>query len=263
MSTLPALAGRTELAGGDRARLRARIRRAAPQGPTGSGDWIVGALAAAASEDLRLSPEDLAIYQGLLRAVSPVVRLTHPDEGGDADALAASLAPLAARVDARVMECAEDRVAAAWSARGSALLGAAFVRDLTAARWTALGAAMRAWCAACDDARRMDLARAAAKAVSALIPRLLAPGPQALRARLSRAPGLRSVAERDALLGAVRSVVDVGAWLLRRRDVLAGERYGDDRYEEAQVFLRDVDGALGASRRGVLELSRALSDQIG
>jgi hypothetical protein len=58
-------------------------------------------------------------------------------------------------------------------------------------------------------------------------------------------------------------VADVGVRLLRRRDELAGERYGDERYDEAQVYVGEADRVLTPARRQVEGVARALSGVIG
>ena len=49
----------------------------------------------------------------------------------------------------------------------------------------------------------------------------------------------------------------------RLRDVLAMERYGDDRYEEAQVFLRMYADEYAPSRAAVETLYRGLTGAVG
>jgi hypothetical protein len=45
--------------------------------------------------------------------------------------------------------------------------------------------------------------------------------------------------------------------------VLAQERYGDDRYEESQVYLAEVDATLAPRRATLQGLTRALSSRVG
>lgn len=264
MAVIPGLVGRSgarEVA--DERGLRAGLAALAPPEETATGDWIFAAIASSALPGFRLAPRDEGVLQRALRAASPLVTLAAPAPDAPPAAFERAAARLVDGPAARVLECAEDRVARAWSREAAEAMRATAEADALALRWQALGAAMQSLCDAADRAGRADLCRPAAKAVAAMLTTTFAAGGESARRALSQARGLRSVRDRDALLAAVGRVAGVGVWLLRRRDSLGAERYGDARYEEAQVLLRDVDGILGPVRREVEGLARAMTSEIG
>ncbi len=228
---------------------------------TRSGDWVFFAMVQQSLGGFRLLPDDLRALGMKLRLASPVATLMAP-EPDDLPSLRARLGPLASTSAARIMECAEDRVAAAWTALGRAAWETREPPGKVGARWTALGRVQRAWLDVTDGARRLDLARPVAKAARALVTRTVGGDGESARKRLAGTPGVRNIRDRDELLAAVAGALEPGVALLRRRDEMAGERYGDERYDEAQVFVRDVDEILGPCRREILGVARALSGEI-
>ncbi len=230
---------------------------------TASGDWVFFAIAHASLRGFRLASSEELQLQRRLRLGSPLATLLYPDAGASREELRGQLARLVARENVRVVECVEARLARAWTAHAAQTWGSRQAPDDLTARWGALGRTLHAWLDAIDGARRMDLARPLLRFADALAAGPFSAGGEAVRATLAAAPGLKNLKERDALLAAAASVADVGARLLRRREELAAERYGDERYEEAQVYLRDADGTLTPARRQVEGAARALSGVIG
>ena len=53
------------------------------------------------------------------------------------------------------------------------------------------------------------------------------------------------------MLSTVRSLTDLGARMNRLREEFVLERYGDDRYEEAQLFLRAFSEEFADKRAGL------------
>ena len=156
----------------------------------------------------------------------------------------------------------EDRLAEGWL---DGAVRAMAIRDTHAATraWEALASILRAWCDVVEGGRRMDLARPALVAVTRIAEALADGGLQGARARLVGGVGVRAIGSRDSLFEAVGGVLAVGTQLLDRRAALAQERYGDDRYEESQVFLAEVDATLAPRRATLQGLSRALSSSVG
>ena len=264
MAVIPGLIGRGGAREGGEARtLRRALGALIPRSPTATGDWVLGAAASEVVPGLRLAARDEAALRRALRAMSPLETLLRPSSEETPEGFRAAAARLVEGADARVLECAGDRVARAWSDRAAALMRADEEATASGPAWAALGDAMRALCEAADARERGDLCRPAMRALQAMLGTSLAAGGEALRARFSRARGITSMRERDALLDAVGRVAGVGAWLIRQRASLAAERYGDPRYAEAQVFVGDFDAILGPVRRELEGLSRALSSELG
>lgn len=255
MEVIPAL--RDEEDAEARRALRSRLRRGAVA--RGAGDHLLAALALEAR--LGLSAADERARVGALRRVSPLAAALRPD-GGWEPAHSAALRALLGGPDARLVECAQDRLTVAWARAASAARGAQGFDEATRA-WTALGEVLRGWCDAADEVRRMDLARPALQALARVTDDLAAGGADGVRDRLRPREAVRAIAARDALYDAARGVLEVGEDLLRRRGVLAQERYGDDRYEESQVFLAEVDATLAPRRATLQVLTRALSSRLG
>lgn len=237
--------------------LRARLRRVAVA--NGAGDHLLAALALDAR--LGLSAADERARVGALRRVSPLAAALRPD-GGWEPANTAALRALLGGPDARIVECAQDRLTDAWVGAASAARGAQGLDEATRA-WTALGDVLRAWCELTDAQRRLDLARPVVQGVARITDALAAGGAEGVRDQLRPREAVRAIAARDALYAAARGVLEVGEDLLRRRGVLAQERYGDDRYEESQVFLAEVDATLAPRRATLQGLTRALSSRVG
>jgi hypothetical protein len=214
-----------------------------------TGDWVLSAMAAGALGGWRLPEAERRWALDRLRAASPLVRLLWPGAGAETQAATDALRSLVRTAAAqRVVECVEDRLAAAWTARFEALW----------ARRDAAGAAHRRLARAGRDVVKLvDRARRG-RAAGAVAPGGAGPGGGVLggvgggrgggSGRRLDGSGVRSVAERDALREAVREAVWPGVWLLRRRDALLAEGYGGDRYVEAQVLAADVDATLGPLR---------------
>ncbi len=230
---------------------------------TASGDWVFYAIAHASVRAFRLTTFDETTLQRRLREGSPLATLLYAEDAAPRESLRDRLRRLLAPESARAVECIEGRLARSWTRRAAQSWEARLAPDELTRRWGNLGVTLHAWLDALDLARRMDLARPLLGFAKQLVRGPLSEGGEAVRDALTRAPGLRSIRDRDALLAAVSSVADVGARLLRRREELAGERYGDERYEEAQVYLRDADAALTPSRRKVEGVARALSGVLG
>lgn len=227
-----------------------------------TGDWVVSAMAAGALGGWRLPEAERRWALDRLRAASPLVRLLWPGAGADTQAATDALRGLVRTAAAqRVVECLEDRLAAAWTARFEALWARRDAAALRIEDWRALGATLSSWLTVLDGAERLELSRPVARALAAVCQGVWSGGGEVVRGVLD-ASGVRSVAERDALREAVREAVWPGVWLLRRRDALLAEGYGGDRYVEAQVLAADVDATLGPLRARLEGLGVALSNTV-
>lgn len=253
---LPSLVGGRA---GEHRAVRVRLRTLIPVEPTDCGDWIIGALAWRTLPRFRLPPAVEATMLEVLRTASPLVALMAPAPGAAAPLEACDA--LLRGPAARLVECGEDRLAGAW--HDAALAAWRDGGSTAAARWNALASTMQGWCARCEAVARGDLLRPAARAFGAVFRGCFARGGEKVRGQLSRSSGLRSVSERDELLAAVAAFIEVGDGLLRVRDGLAVERYGDPRYDEAQVVLADIDELLGTMRPGIAGVGRALRGEVG
>jgi hypothetical protein len=239
------------------------VEQMVPVERTASGDWVFYALAHASFRSFLLPPaEERAILQRL-RLGSPLAALLDAEPEEDESKLRARFAPLVDPANARVVECVEARLAAAWLLRARAHGSWRLAHAELLRRWTSLGRCLHAWLDVLDAARRMDLARPLLTFAVGLATEVFRDGGEAARAVVAAAPGARSIAERDRLIAAVARVADVGTRLLRLRDRLALERYGDERHEEGQLYVREVDQAMGPARRPVESLARCLAGVVG
>lgn len=230
---------------------------------TASGDWIFYAIAHEGVRGFKLPANDEQVLRRRLREGSPLATLLYAEDDTPRPALRDRFRLLLAADHVRAVECIEGRLQRAWTRRAVQTWNFRGAPELLITLWNALGSTLNAWLDTLDEMRRMDLARPLIAFADRLVRGPFSVGGEALRDTLTRAPGLRSIKERDALLASVAGVADVGARLLRRREELAGERYGDERYEEAQVYLGEIDATLATSRRQAEGVARALSGVIG
>ena len=128
-------------------------------------------------------------------------------------------------------------------------------------RWQSVGRALDAYARAADRAGRADLLRPVLRLLCRMPSRLV--DPEAARALRTSNRASRTIAERDALVDAVRSVPEVSLAVVRARDALADARYGEERYEESQLFLQAWEQEFVAGRSAVAALCRALTRSVG
>lgn len=230
---------------------------------TDTGDWVLYHLALRNLPTWRLPPLIAVHLARRLRAGSPYATLHATDDDRGVADLPAFFDALVAPRAVRIVECCEDRLTRTWTTQVGSLWRSRADAGVLTAQWSALGRTMQSWAAALDGRGRLDLAGSILRTLQWSVATVFSGGGEAVRQSLGEVLGLRTVQTREGLLRAAGSVVEVGVWLLRRRDELAAERYGDARYEEAQRYLRVVDDTLGPMRRGVEGLARALSGAIG
>ncbi|MFO0608003.1 MAG: hypothetical protein U0324_32870 [Polyangiales bacterium] len=258
---LPALASlEPSSAGRSRERL---VQQTVAVAGTASGDWIFYAMVLGSIRGFLLPADDERAVVRRLCLGSPLATLLDAEPEAPDGEVRARLAPLASPEHARAVECVESRLAAAWLARARAHGHWRIAHAQLLWRWTALGNCLHAWLDVIDAARRADLARPLLTFSAGLATEVFAAGAEAARAAVGSAPGARSVDDRERLLAAVARVAGVGVRLLRLRDRLALERYGDERHAEGQLFVGDADRILAPARRPTEALARALTGAVG
>jgi len=259
--TLPALSARAlaqQEASTGTAEVRKILRALTfDSGTTDVGDWVFAALAFESLERFQLVPEDRDLLVARLGTMSPLVALMAPDAGG------AGPEWLFEPRSMRVLECVEDSLADAWCAYARQTWTSRGSAASVLVRWNALGRTLARYVEAADAARRMDLTRAVMRTLVRIARENFSEGGEAARMRLANWRDMRNLRERDALHAAVISVVGLAGSLMRRRDELAQERYGDTRHEEAQLYLRFVSEELSPDRGALDGIVRALSSTVG
>jgi hypothetical protein len=230
---------------------------------SGTGDWVFFALAHEHLTAFKMPHKEISFIRRKLRTGSPLALLMNPDAESTMAEMHNAFKRLLNPVNVRLIECIESRVVTCWQTAATSVWASRTNATETMQRWSALGMTLRAWLNVTDEGSRLDLTRSLMRFFVIFVNEIVVEEPEVVRATLSSAPGMRSLDDREALLRSVASVVNVGRQLLRRRDELALERYGDERYEEAQIFVREADQILTPSRRKILSLARSLSGELG
>jgi hypothetical protein len=203
---------------------------------------------------------DDAVRRGLL-AASPFCALMLADEpAGPGPANDVDVDALCAPGVMRLLEVADDAVAAAFCKRLRHLWSRSSDGKEFIARCQAFVRVLQTLLRALDESMRLDLVGPIARLV-ANIPEAL---PHDARARLLQRPGVTTMADRDRTVEALQGICDLALALDDVRARMQDERYGDDRYDEAQLTLRVLDDTLGAKQReAVAAFRRALSGAVG
>ncbi len=227
-----------------------------------AGDVVFFAIVCDALRSFRLTAVDEgALVRGLC-AASPLASLQRPDATVSRDELRARFAALLDPACVRAVECVGGRLVARWNRAFEDTLRTTAPAPEQTARWRALADTLHAWLDTLDGALRMDLSDALARHAAWVFNGPFNGGVEAARAAVAASVRLRDLTERDALLAAVSDVCGLYARLLKRRDALALERYGDDRYDEAQAFVREADRWLTPLRARVDGVARAFAPVI-
>lgn len=242
---------------------RSVVKGVAPQGFDGVGDLVFFALAHEHAASLQLPP---ALEEGLrheLRRAVPLPLLFGPDDPDiDERAAHALLRTLMAPGPLRVLECIDDALVDAWVSRFRFVLIHADDRVAFLAHMRAFSRTLQTWLTLLNEARRFDLARAVVRFVAMIPSRAMPPGLD-VRNHALRLPGTASIAERDEALRTMLGVLDLRLTLDAVRAELVEQRYGDERYDEAQIVVRMLDEELGPARAAVDALARTLSGNVG
>lgn len=265
---LPAAEADREIVGGDmggRRKKRKALKDTVPVSERGfDGDWIFFSLAHRAIPSFALNTDDEKAMLKALRRASPLAGLFALDLEIAKDTVAAEhMSWLFAPGTRRILECCQDRLARSWEQRLSALWTRSDTVPNLLPLWTAAGRALRSYVAAADAAKRADLLRPVLRMLANLPSKVLVGGGDALRKRVISFPGWTSIKDRDDMLAAVRSVADIGTRMNRMREEFVLERYGDDRYEEGQLFLRIYAEEFAEQRAKVDDIVRGLSNTVG
>jgi hypothetical protein len=256
---LPVLA-RAVSPGDERVRQQRRaVRDMIPHG-TATGDWILYALALRRIDGLVRDPYVRETVARKLRLASPLATLLALDGAADDAEIEERLAPLASPAGQRVLECVDDALAASLAAELPLDFLEREGHAEIVARLASTARVLRTHVALLHRARRLDLTRPLVAFFSDLCQRT---DPAELRQRVAHLVRMEGTRARDEALAGVSRLLEVGHTLLTRRDELAGERYGDERYEEAQLFLGAVDPTLGARRARLVGSILSLSGIVG
>lgn len=240
------------------------VKDVAPDGFDGVGDLLFLAIAHENIAGLGLPPslEDLLRHE--LRTASPLALLACPDDP-DIDERGARglLHTLTAPAPIRCVECLDKLLVEGWLVRFRMAVIHSADRDEFMGRLRAFARVLRIWLALLDGAGRLDLSRSVVRFLADLPARGLPAGLD-LRNHCLRLGGTTSIAQRDEALRALGDVLELRLAVDEARVRLSGERYGDERFEEAQLFLRMLDSDLGASKRGPLDaMARTVSGAVG
>ncbi len=248
---------------------RIRARSAQDRGPRmgGVGDWLFFALAQANLARGRLggwnAQDVLALLEVELGLLSPLATLgsLRPRTPGGQE-LPLWLGKLAQPACAPVLESMDDALVGWWTDR---LRAALELRPLGARAECLAGAGrvLSGYLDALDAARRADLCRALMRLSVVLASELLAGTADEVRQTVIHRAPPRSMAQRDEATQAAASVAALGTRLLDLRDEMAACGYGDERYEEAQLYVADADALLVPARERLLTVAHALGGQLG
>jgi hypothetical protein len=230
---LPALARFNVRRGVEGARANRRLIRDMIPAAPGLGDWLIYALAWRHADAYAGDPEARAAIRTKLCAASPLAALF---------ALAAPTEEPILRLPQRagpILECLDEALAAAWRAALDPA-GLAVDRVDTLARTAAC------YLAAIGSVRRLDLARPLIDLVAHAVHTFsdVTRFERPLRPALAR-------------------VVALGRPLVAHRMAMIDQRYGDERYEEAQAFLAFADAPIAAFAQRIDPTVNMLSGIIG
>jgi hypothetical protein len=256
---LPVLA-RAVAGSDDRARQQRRaVRDMIPNGAA-TGDWILYAMALRRIAGLVPDSDLREALARKLRLASPLATLLALDGAAPDAEIEARLAPLASPTGQRLLECVDDALAASLGAELSLDFLEREDHPRVVARLASTERVLRTHVALLHRARRLDLTRPLVAFFADLCRRT---EPSELRRKVAHNGRIEGPRARDEVLAGVSRLLEVGHTLLTLRDELAGERYGDDRYEEAQLFLGAVDPTLGIFRARTVSSIFALSGIVG
>lgn len=240
LADIARVSGVVEGEGGSRS-VRRQIRRIIKIAETDTGDWLLYALARRNLARAAIPPEIREELGRRLCHGSPLACLCALEDLGDDNP--AWLGRLLEDSSVVLVECLEDLLAAQWSEEIAACMRGGSGERRTD-RLDGAAAVLECWLDRLDERGRLDLARPLCLALARLLEDAWAGTPEEVAQRLLHGAGLVQCSSRDTLLRALARVVRLGARLLALRDALARERFGDPRYEEAQLWLETHDTLL-------------------
>ncbi len=240
------------------------VKDVVPDAFDGVGDLLFLALAHENAVALGLPPalEDALRHE--LRMASPLALLLAPDDPDvDDRTLRGLLHTLTAPAPIRCIECLDKTLVEGWLVRFRMAVIHSADRGEFMGRLRAFARVLRTWVTLLDGAGRMDLSRSVVRFLAEIPMRGLPMGLD-IRNHCLRLGGTTSISQRDEALRALAEVLDVRLLVDDARARLGAERYGDERFEEAQLFLRMIDADLPAERRGPLDaMARTVSGAVG
>ncbi|MGB1013874.1 MAG: hypothetical protein ACPG4T_07060 [Nannocystaceae bacterium] len=246
-------------AGGGAVRSIARVaRKAVRTRATASGDWLVYTLFLLNLDKTSISHELQHEFRRRLAAGSPLARLFHladPNARYFPDNIA-RLEPLMAPHTLPMCTCLGDLLVDTWSSRVEAIWKTPDNGDFRV-QCAMADRLLRAYLHLLQVHQRLDLAAPLMRLVGCLVTEVLPGSPDHERHRALAIHPPKSMAEREQTLVAASRLFDFVPKLSALRDELCQERYGDPRYEQAQVFLEAADQFLDT------HLPRAESLRLG
>ena len=229
---------------------------------TGTGDWIFFYLVYLGIEKYGLALDPLQALINRLRAASPLLSLFVLERSAIEGDLGRVFRLLTKPSAIRILECIEERLVASWEAELSQLYAQQGTAEQLTLRWTNATRVLRSYLDVLNEAGRLDLSLSVLRLMLALQKKAFAQGPGAVRSRIASLGGVKTLQQRDSVVNAIAGCLSLATWVYQQRDLLAAQRYGDERYQEAQLFVRRVD--VFSSRRVEIDtLTRALSGIIG
>jgi len=244
---------------------RRKIRRIVKIAETGSGDWLFYALAVRHLRGASMPPEIREDIERRLAMGSPLALLIALVDVAAPGVLSAEeqIELLLLPENVRLLECSQHLLVDAWVRRVELIplapTVAARIEDVQG-----IARVLRVYVNALDAARRLDLAQP----IIDLLLRLTAEGglwskpTEVIISSLGGVRSFSSLGQREVLRRAYADVVEIGAHLLEARDRLAGETYGDPRYEEGQLVLERCE-PLRARVPTLMALTGALTNRLG
>lgn len=226
-----------------------------------NGDWIFYLIAYRSIVALKIGSEDQSQTTEAMRAVSPLVALATlaPHNG---------YAALCDKSNVRIVECLEvllgqmmeESLTSAWNQTSNAAT--------SIARWNSISSALNGWVDATIAAKRTDLCRPVMTMFVNVAKKLFSHNPSQAKPRTAREiladnGRVRSVKERDDLIQSFASVIKVAHRLYRMREEMMTINYGEERFAEGQIFIRDATEIMIPSRKILDDVAASLSETIG
>lgn len=240
------------------------VRKAVRTQTTASGDWLVYTLFLLNLDKTSISHELQHEFRRRLTAGSPLARLFHladPKARKLPDTIA-RLKPLMDPQSLPICTCLGDLLVDTWSSRIAAIWkthdnGDFRVQSAMADR------VLRAYLHLLQVHQRLDLAVPLMRLVGCLVSEVLPGSPDHERRRALAIHPPKTMVERDQTLTAASRLFDFVPELSALRDELSQERYGDPRYEQAQVFLEASEQFLDSHLPRAESLRLGLSGALG
>lgn len=248
---------------GSSKRVRRQIRRIIKIADTDTGDWLVYALAFRHLARVDMPEEIREDFGRRLSLGSPLATL-FALEDHLAEARVDLTDYLSRLVDGPavcLLECLEDLLVEQWSDQISVCMRAG--ASTRGPRLDAAAATLSAYLDCLGRARRLDLARPVVRALVRLLDGPWSGQPGEVVQRLHAGVPASTLSERDALRRSLARVVQLAERLLRHRDRMTAEAFGDPRYEEAQLFISACDELLRPHFARLDALASALTGRLG